>query len=82
MQVSSGGLKNMDVKNQISTKSERFTARTGFDLFPSTLLYDEEETIYIYIWHILGFLQPKPSALRRLRYEPPFFTAPMQCSPL
>ena len=36
-----GSLKNIDLKNSISTKSERFTARTGFDLYPSTLLYGQ-----------------------------------------
>ena len=37
-----GGLKNIDLKHQISTKSERFTARTGFDLKPSTLFYPND----------------------------------------
>ena len=44
-----GGLKNIDLKNWISTKSERFTARTGFDLYPSILLY-----IYFDMWHVTG----------------------------
>ena len=38
-----GGLKNIDLKNLISTKSEHFTARTGLDLYPSTLFYTEEK---------------------------------------
>ena len=39
MQVSFRGLKNKDLKNMISIKSKRFTTRTGFDLYPSTLFY-------------------------------------------
>ena len=34
-----GGLKKMDHKNLISTKGERFTARTWFEVYTSTLLY-------------------------------------------
>ena len=34
-----GSLKNIDLKNLISTKSERFTARTGLDQYPSTVLF-------------------------------------------
>ena len=39
--------KNIDLKNQILTKSERFTARTGFDLYPSTL---KEPMPWLWLW--------------------------------